>query len=130
VGMLVAVMGDGPAAEASYAFGYARANNPTASSYTPTAAYSYNSSGGTITITRSSTGSYAVRFRGLGGHGTAGGHVQVTAYGSGSEACKVSSWSSLGPDFIVYVRCFTVAGTPVNTQYTVLVTWPVWEGSP
>jgi hypothetical protein len=47
VGVLLTVMAGSPAgaAEESYALGYTRANNPTASSYTPTAAYSYNASG-------------------------------------------------------------------------------------
>ena len=104
--------------------GYVWANNPTADSYTPSATYAYNGAGGPITITRSGTGSYAVRFTGLGGGGTPGGHVQVTAYGNGSENCKVSGWSSSGSDFVTYIRCFDVSGNPANTRYTVFVTWP------
>lgn len=103
--------------------GYVWANNPTSASYTPSTTYSHNSSGGTITITRSSIGRYAVRFAGLGGSGTAGGHVQVTAYGGGSETAKVANWGSSGTDFIVNVRCFNSSGTPVDTRYTVLVNW-------
>lgn len=56
------------------------------------ATYSYNSAGGDIRIVRSGTGVYAVRFSGLGGYGAPGGHVQVTAYGMTSQACKVQSW--------------------------------------
>ena len=55
-GVIAILIGVSPAKaeEISYAFGYALANNPrsTASSYTPTSAYSYNSSGETITITQ------------------------------------------------------------------------------
>jgi hypothetical protein len=107
--------------------GYVWANNPTVSSYTPNPAYSYNSPGGAITINRSSVGVYAVRFSGLGESGKPGGNVQVTAYGSGSESCKVVSWNSGGADFIVNVRCFNTAGNLVNSRYTVLVTLPATQ---
>lgn len=103
--------------------GYVWAHNPTSASYTPTPVYSYNSAGGAITITRSNTGRYAVRFAGLGGQSTAGGNVQVTAYGFGSEYCKVQSWGSGGDDFVANVNCFAAGGNPADTLYTVLVTW-------
>jgi len=103
---------------------YVWANNPTASSYTPIPTYSYNSSGGSVLITRSGPGVYAVRFMGLGGNGKAGGQVQVTAYGSGKENCKIRNWSSGGADFVVNIQCFALHGAPVNTRYTVLVIWP------
>jgi hypothetical protein len=104
--------------------GFVWADNSTAASYTPSTTYSYNSSGGTITIERTGTGVYRVRFAGLGGHGKAGGHVQVTAYGAGSETAKVQSWNSSGADFIVNVRCFDRVGSPIDTRYTVFVRWP------
>lgn len=102
---------------------YAWANNPTAAAYTPSLIYSYNSSGGLITITRAGIGRYSVKFAGLGGNGIAGGHVQVTAYGQGSETCKVVNWASGGADFVVNVQCFGSPGTPVDTRYTILVIW-------
>jgi carbon monoxide dehydrogenase subunit G len=101
--------------------GYAWANNPTSLGYTPSPAYSFNSSGGAITINRSGVGAYTVNFSGIGGSGSAGGNVQVTAYGSGSEACKVVSWNSGGADFIANVRCFTTTGSAVDTQYSINV---------
>ncbi len=104
--------------------GYVWANEPTSNSYTPSTIYSYNRSGGDIQITKSATGAYSVRFAGLGGGAQAGGNVQVTAYGQGNESCKVAGWASGGPDFTVLVRCFTGGGSPVDTRYTVLVTWP------
>lgn len=103
--------------------GYAWANNPTAATYTPSPIYSYNSSGGPITITRAGVGRYSVKFAGLGGNGVAGGHVQVTAYGPGSETCKVENWASGGADFVVNVRCFRSPGAPLDTRYTILVIW-------
>jgi hypothetical protein len=100
--------------------GYAWANNPTSASYTPDAMYSFNSSGGAISITRSGTGAYAVQFAGLGGGSTLGGNVLVTAYGGGSATCKVSSWNfAAGINFVASVRCFTEAGIAVDTQYTI-----------
>ena len=117
--------------------GYVWANNPTASSYTPSTQYSYNSTGGAITITQSSVGVYRVQFSALGGDGQAGGNVQVTAYGSGSETSKVVSWNSGGADFVVNVHCFTASGNPVNTRFSLYVVWPpirkggyVWANNP
>jgi hypothetical protein len=110
--------------------GFAWADQPTAASYTPSSTYAYNAAGGPITITRSGAGLYAVRFANLGGHGVAGGTVQVTAYGSDSAHCKVDRWSSAGPDFIADVRCFTAAGDPVDTYYSVRAWWLVAIASP
>ncbi len=80
-----------------------------------------------MTITRSAQGPYSVRFAGLGGNGTPGGNVQVTAYGSGNESCKVVGWSSPNFDFIATVNCFDNNGNLVDTRYTVFVTWPQAE---
>jgi hypothetical protein len=104
-------------------WGYVWADKPTESKYTPTEAYSYNSSGGEIEISRRSTGRYKVTFYGLGGGKIAGGNVQVTAYGPGNEYCKVEFWISGGPDFIVNVRCFTASGNPVDTRFSLRVDW-------
>ena len=103
--------------------GYVWADNPTSPSYTPSTAYSFNSSGGAISIARRGVGAYTVNFAGLGGNGSAGGNVLVTAYGNGSEACKVVSWNSGGADFIANVRCFASTGTPVDTLYSINVVW-------
>ena len=98
--------------------GYAWANDPSSSSYTPSETYAYNSTGGEITITRNRVGNYTVRFAGLT-EGAAGGNVQATSYGSGSETCKVANWAPNGASLDVNVVCFTATGRPVDTQYTV-----------
>jgi len=100
--------------------GYAWANSPTSASYTPSAAYSFNSSGGANTITRSSTGDYTVRMAGLAS--PVGGNVQVSGYGANTTECKVGSWFSSGSDLLVSVRCFTTGGVPADAYYTVTYT--------
>ena len=103
-------------ARARYNIGYAWADRPTTSSYTPSSFYAYNAAGGAPQITRAGPGRYTVGFPGLGSYIGHGGNVQVTAYGSGAEQCKVVSW---GGD-LVYVRCFNASGALVNTRFTVL----------
>src|SRR5438270_61729 len=112
-----------PALASAQKSGYVWADNPTSASYTPSTIYSFNSSGGGITISRSGVGAYVVNFSGIGGSGSAGGNVLVTAYGGGSETCKVVSWNSGGADFIVNVRCFNSAGGAVDTRYAARVVW-------
>ena len=104
--------------------GYAWANDPAAAQYTPSPTYTHNSTGGPVETRRFGPGRYTVRFAGLGGNGTAGGHVQVTTYGAGSETCKVVSWSSTGPDFTANVQCHDVAGTPADARYMVYALGP------
>ena len=102
---------------------FAWANNPTAASYQPSASYAYNPAG-PITIKRSGTGRYAVRFVGFGGNGSFGGHVQVVSHGSRPSRCKVAGWSSGTQDFIANVRCFSPTGVPIDERFSVLVAWP------
>ena len=100
-----------PASDAAFVWsGY------TTGSFDAPAGYSYNSSGGTNHITQYATGQYRVDFPGLGS--AVGGDVQVTAYGSGSERCKVSGWNSSGSTLQVYVNCYTTAGVLTNTLFT------------
>ncbi|HMR05233.1 MAG TPA: hypothetical protein PKA88_05635 [Polyangiaceae bacterium] len=80
------------------------------------ATYSYNAGGAAITSTRSAAGVYNVTFPGLAT--TAGGNVQVTAYGNNTNNCKVVSWGNTN----VNIRCYTSAGVNQDTQWTVLVT--------
>jgi hypothetical protein len=93
---------------------YAWANQPSSASYTPSLPYQFTAVfGATNTITRLGMGYYAVNFpyQSLGY-----GDVQVTAYGSGSEFCKVVYWT---PADGVRVSCFDSTGTPKDTYYDV-----------
>jgi hypothetical protein len=99
---------------------YAWADQPTASSYTPSTFYSSNPTGGAISITRLGTGRYSVTWSGLGSNLLDGGDVQVTAYGSAGPTsnahCKVEFWGSQD----AYVRCFSPTGTLVDSDFSVL----------
>jgi hypothetical protein len=96
-------------------WGYVWGNLPGAASYTPDSRYQDNATGASNTITRLSTGRYEVRLPGIGG---AGGAAKATAYGGGSEACKVEGWSQNGADELVTVQCTTAAGVATDTKFT------------
>lgn len=108
--------------------GYAWADKPANAAYKPPPSYAYNSTGKDIHITRRGEGTYTVRFEGLGGKGSAGGHAQVSAYGSGNEYCKLARWDSGREDFNVRVKCFSASGRAGDSRFVVEVSWP--EPSP
>ena len=105
------------------------ANEPSDPSYTPQPAYSYNSTGGPITVTRTGTGDYSVRFAGLGGNGSAGGHVQATAFGASNHLARVRWWNSTDSDLVAHIRCVDSSGASIDSRFTVLVTWPPPAGA-
>ena len=74
----------------AFAFG----NQPTAVSYTPSSAGTWNPAGATQVV-RIGIGQYYVSFKGLGGRLPADveGHVQVNAIGTGKTYCKVEELS-------------------------------------
>ncbi|MFI2436677.1 hypothetical protein [Streptomyces sp. NPDC018693] len=96
-------------------FGYVWADQPTASSYTPSTTYQFNSAGATNTITRAGVGQYTVRLPAIG---SAAGHVQVTAYGDVLARCKVVNWYPSGTAQLVNVRCFTLGGALRDTRFS------------
>ncbi len=102
---------------------YAWANDPYAGSYTPSQFYAYNQSDGAISGERVNKGQYRIVFQGLG-DARPGANVQITGYGASSNDCKVTSWNSVEPDFVVRVQCTNTSGLPADERFTVLVTWP------
>ena len=81
------------AADAATNVGWVLANQPYGSgTYTPDPAYSYNSSGGPITISKFSGGSYTVDFGGLY-NGAHLNNVQVSAYGL-TAYCTSDGWDT------------------------------------
>jgi hypothetical protein len=103
---------------------YLWADQAASASYTPSAAYRFNSReivglAAAPTITRAARGDYTARLRALP---VAGGNAQVTAYGGTTEVCKVVSTAAAGADVNVRVRCFTPAGAAADTRFTLLYT--------
>src|SRR4051794_19051914 len=99
-------------------WGFVKANDPTAASYTPTADHNQNSTNAKNTIVRTATGVYSVTFTNLANFGGEAGTVLVTSLGTMGEHCGDSAWSSYGtPDTTVTVRCFSAAGAPVDAQF-------------
>jgi hypothetical protein len=95
--------------------GYLWANQPSTEYYTPSTTYQWNASGALNTIQRYGVGSYAATFPGVNLYG---GTVEVTAYGSSSDYCKVGYWGSN----VVGVSCFNNAGAPVDSAFTLSFT--------
>jgi hypothetical protein len=106
-------------------WGYVWANNAASASYTPSLQYQRTSTGGVVTITRSSAGKYSVRFGGLGVY--YGGTVNVTAHGAGPEQCKVGNWSPSLADMVVAVNCFDAAGAAADSTFVATFTRPLWS---
>lgn len=110
-------------------FGYVWANQPATASYIPHASYKRNSTGGQNFVTRTGVGAYSVWFQNLG-NGIVGGTVDVTAYGTTSNACRVLNWGPNGVWQQVNVRCTNTAGVPVDWYFTALYTRPVGNLGP
>ena len=116
----------------AFAFG----NQPTAVSYTPSSAGTWNPAGATQVV-RIGIGQYYVSFKGLGGRLPANveGHVQVNAIGTGKTYCKVEEWGKTS-EVGVWLRCWTPAGALTDSKFTVLFTPPAahlayaWANSP
>lgn len=93
--------------------------------YTPPWPFNYNSTDtndpiNTVVRSVDATGPlYTIAFPNLG---LLGGTAHVTAYGSGTVACQVQSWSPSGSAQHVRVRCFNAAGTAVNSRFSVTFT--------
>jgi hypothetical protein len=102
---------------------FAYASQPTAASYVPPAAQSWNP-GGAIQVSRTGVGLYTVTFTDLGTlTGANGGHIQVSAVGTSSAHCKVLNWIG-SPNLAVSVRCFSSAGAAIDSKFNVLFLLP------
>lgn len=89
--------------------------------YQPAARWSFNSGRfidelGTNTAFRRGDGQYTIVHSDQRGGDLSA--VHVTAYGSSSEYCKVSSWTETAAGAIeVKTVCFGFDGVPINTRY-------------
>jgi hypothetical protein len=94
---------------------YVWANEPDTSSYTPSLARQFNSSGGTNTIQHLGTGEYEVK---LPGPDAVDGTVKVTPYGTAADSCQVDYWSPASTGQDVYVDCYSKTGARANDEFT------------
>jgi hypothetical protein len=98
--------------------GWVWADDPSASSsYTPDTYYSYNSAGGSITITPYGAGEYLVEFGGL--YDGSPDNVQVTAYYT-TGYCEATSWGGGSGTVDAYVQCYNASGSRANNYFTLL----------
>ena len=100
-------------------FGFTWADQMTADSYNPNPSWSDNSSGAPVSITRTGTGAYTVRWVGLAR--TAGQleeTVMVGAYGNVPRRCNIASWDAFGSaDFIAFVTCTDLNGVAADARF-------------
>jgi probable HAF family extracellular repeat protein len=103
---------------------YAWANQPTTASYTPPTQYWYHAGGGTIGVTRQSTGAYDVAFGSLPGWGNNGlsSAVAITAYGSSRISCSLASYASSPTTAVATVACYdVVTKLSADSRFTILL---------
>jgi len=107
-------------------WGFVKADDPAAASYTPASDFNQNETGAKNTVTRTGTGVYDVAFTNQAHFSGQAGAPLVTALGSAGEYCNTSAWSgSLTPDETVTVRCFSAAGTPTDVQFDAAYIRPI-----
>jgi hypothetical protein len=95
--------------------GYAWNNSAAADATLTNNGFTYNRSGGAVTVVHNSTGHYTITFAGLN---LGGGNVVVSGYGGGAVWCKVSSWSSSS----AVVLCFDSTGAASDSLWTIALT--------
>jgi len=112
---------DTPGPQGAYVWAF----DAQSSSYDAVSSYSWNSTGGGITITHApGTGNYWVEFS---DQDMSGGTVEVTAYGSSSSYCKVTSWGGNTAG----VKCFDGAtGEPIESNFDLLFNSKQPNGTP
>jgi hypothetical protein len=83
--------------------------------YNVMATWSFNSTGGTNQVQRTSVGNYSVTLPGL----TAGtGDVQVTSLVTAATSCRTNGWSAGAGGTTVSVECVNSAGADVDNYFT------------
>jgi hypothetical protein len=109
-------------------YAYLWANEPTAASYTPPAA---RQAAAVVTepgtcgpwtppaplIVRTGAGRYTVTLPGLATSSVFPSNAQASAYGSGSEICKLADWSGDNGGSTANVTCFDSSGNAVDARF-------------
>ena len=96
------------------------ADQPYAQSYTPSQTYQYSSTGSTVTIGRTSLGTYNVSLPSQPPYNKTAAFV--TAYGTTPDYCNVGSWvpsNSNQYDTVININCYDRSGSPTDSFYTV-----------
>jgi hypothetical protein len=97
------------------------ANQPSVaigSTYTPDSSYSYNSTGGTNTVTHENTGIFFAYLPGFRQRG----NVQVTAYGDTAARCEVADWYQNHSGTNVSVYCVNAANVATDEYFSLSYT--------
>jgi hypothetical protein len=111
-----------------YDLAFAYAHLPTSTNYAPSAPGSWNPAGASRVV-RTAVGRYEVVFDSIGSqlpevNGVLiGGHVQVNAVGTDNAHCKFENQYAQST-LRILVRCFTSAGQPVDSKFSVLFLTP------
>lgn len=116
-----------PAARFGWAYLFANQPFPTTGSYTPIRSHQFNSTGALNTVVHTGLGAYTARLPNLGAFA---GTVHVTAVGSlfagddasGPGSCKPVDWRPDGTTQLVNVRCYNLAGAPVDGAFALTYT--------
>ena len=96
---------------------YLFADRPTTTSYTPAPAYRY-SSGMSPSIKRTGVGKYTAILTSM----PKGGAASVTAVGTGKSRCQLTGIRTDATPQKIGVACFTPAGNPVDSEFTLSYT--------
>jgi hypothetical protein len=98
-------------------YGYVWASQPAEETYVADTGYEFNSTGGSVEVTRVGAGDYVVRFTGMSSGG-ARGVAHAAAYGSANNGyCTVVDYAPSGADQEVLVRCFGAGGAPADMRF-------------
>lgn len=98
-------------------FGWAVGTQPGTALYSPSNAFSYNSTGGAINIKRTGTGLYEVEFAGLAPGGDSSGNPQVSSYGVTTNRCVTSGFYTQSQSLVLGVVCRNAAGTETDGNF-------------
>jgi len=109
-------------------------NDINAASFTAVSNYRYSAGGGTVTVTRPSTGYYAVKFAGINpspAGGSKGPNALAIGYGSDADPlrCSIDTIDPSGTDLIVNIFCFGTGGAAKNGHFDVQLFAPE-QGAP
>jgi hypothetical protein len=95
---------------------YLESTRPFDATSAPDPAFSFNSQGGSNTITRTGVGAYTATLGAMAR--PASSNVLVTAYGGLSGRCQAAGWNDVGADVQVRVQCTLPSGSPTDAGFS------------